>query len=80
MFVGGISSSDWDALSEEANYPPDRPQLLDGIHLDLPSKHLLPLPDSKYLAFVTKTSWYCTGFGFGEQCGITVGLFLAWHR
>ncbi len=73
MFVGGISSSDWDTLSsEEANYPLMNRAIAGQYPSGSTIKALTTFAGLKYGICDGNSSWYCTGFwtGFGEQYGM----------
>jgi len=73
MFVGGISSSDWDTLSsEEANYPLMNRAIAGQYPTGSTIKALTTFAGLKYGICDGNSSWYCTGFwtGFGEQYGM----------
>ncbi|MBF0911313.1 MAG: penicillin-binding protein 2 [Atopobiaceae bacterium] len=73
MFVGGISSSDWDTLSsKEANYPLMNRAIAGMYPSGSTIKALSAFAGLKYGICDSNSSWYCTGYwtGFGEDYGM----------
>ncbi len=73
VFVGGISNSDWDMLSDEKNNYPLFNRAISGQYPAASTiKALSSLAALEYNIVDDKSSWNCTGWwtGFGEDYGM----------
>ena len=73
VFVGGISSADWESLqSEDANYPLMNRAIAGQYPSGSVIKALTTFAGLDFGVCTPESSWYCTGFwtGFGEAYGM----------